>query len=543
VATFNLIHEPWIRCVSVDGRPVGLAGLLASAHRISEITDESPLVVAALHRLLLAILHRNFGPPDTKTWGELWKQRRFPSEVLDAYWTKWESRFDLFDDTHPFYQSATITERDGPGTIAKLQFHLSAGNNATLVDHTTDSLPPAIQPAEAARALVTHQMFALGGTVGYLESCENDADKRGSDSPSARGALCLLQGANLFETLLLNLAENDPAAHPKDLPCWERDPSQGKAERTPDGRVDLFTWQSRRSRLFSVQASDGSTQVDRVKLAPGFHVPLLWNPFKDESLQSFVLQRDAKPDQRPWFQYRITPEKAVWRNSSAIIHGVKGEKRQELRPLTLNWMAQLVWEGELPEGFQCRVEVAGFATHQQKVRLWRREQLPVTGGLLRDPRCQESLRSSLQHADDTAYALSTATEKLAAEILSPSLEPNASNKPDPTRVKQLASSLGSEIQYWASLSVPFHVFLESLSLSQQLGAEDNQHSAQDTAFAVWKSSVRNAALDAFIRASSGVTQNVRGLRAQAIAENELRRRLAAVARKLLGGGDAQTKNK
>lgn len=539
MTTFNLIREPWIGCVSADGRPVGLAEALASAHRISEITDESPLVVAALHRLLLAILHRNFGPRDSEAWGGLWKQRRFPSEGLETYWTKWESRFDLFGDTHPFYQSATITERDGPNTIAKLQFHRAAGNNATLVDHTTDRLPPAMQPAEAARALVTHQTFALGGTVGYLESCEKDADKRGSDSPSARGALCLLQGANLFETLMLNLAEYDPAAHPKDLPCWERDLSQGRGERTPDGRVDLFTWQGRRSRLFGAQASDGSTQVDRVKLAPGFYVPQSWNPFKDESLQSFVLQREAKPDQRPWFQYRITPEKAVWRNSSAIIHGVKGEKRQELRPITLNWIAQLVWDGELPGGFQCRVEVAGFATHQQKVRLWRREQLPVTAGLLRDPRCQESLRSSLQHADDTAYALSTATEKLAAEILSPSLESNASNKPDPTRVKQLASSLGTEIQYWASLSMPFHVFLESLGVSQQLSGEDNQHSAQDAAFDVWKRSVRNAALDAFTHASSGVTQNVRGLRAQAIAENQLRRSLAHIAGKLLGGGGAQ----
>jgi len=70
------------------------------------------------------------------------------------------------------------------------------------------------------------------------------------------------------------------------------------------------------------------------------------------------------------------------------------------------------------------------------------------------------------------------------------------------------------------------VFLESLGVSQQLSGEDNQHSAQDDAFAVWKRSVRNAALDAFTQASSGVTQNVRGLRAQAIAETELRRRIA-----------------
>jgi hypothetical protein len=110
-------------------------------------------------------------------------------------------------------------------------------------------------------------------------------------------------------------------------------------------------------------------------------------------------------------------------------------------------------------------------------------------------------------------------------------------------VKQLASSFGTEIQYWASLSIPFHVFLESLGVSQRLSGEDHQHSAQDAAFAVWQHGVRIAALDAFTQASSGVTQSVRGLRAQAIAETELRRRLSAAARKLLGGGDAQEKKK
>jgi CRISPR system Cascade subunit CasA len=539
---FNLIREPWIRCVDLDGQvrpPVGLAEALASSHVFAGIVDESPLVMAALHRLLLAILHRNLGPRDSETWGDLWKQRRFPSDVLEAYWTKWESHFDLFDDTHPFYQSATITERDGPGTIAKLQFHRSAGNNATLVDHTTDDLPPAMQPAEAARALVTHQTFALGGTVGYLESCEIDADKRGSDSPSARGAFCLLQGANLFETLMLNLAEYDPAAHPKDLPCWERDPSQGKGKRTPDGRVDLFTWQSRRSRLFGSQASDGSTQINRVKLVPGFYVPLMWNPFKDESLQSFVVHAEAKPDQRPWFQYRITSERAVWRNGSAIIHGVKGEKRQEFQPLTLNWIAQLVWDGELPVGFPCRLEVSGFATDQQKVEVWRREHLPVTAGLLRDPRCQESLRSSLNHANDTAYALSTATKRLAAEILSPS----DFKKADPKRVMELVSSVGSEVQYWSSLSTPFYEFLESLGRSQGITDEEARDSAGNVGFEAWKRNVRNAALEAFTQASSGITQNVRGLRAQAIAETKLRSGIAKVARKLIGGGDAEEKTK
>ena len=163
--TFNLIREPWIRCVDLDGqvRVVGLADALASAHKLAEITDESPLVIAALHRLLLAILHRNLGPPDTETWGNLWKQDRFPSELLEAYWTTWESRFNLFDDIYPFYQSASISVNDEPRTTAILEFHRSSGGNATLADHTTDDRSPVMSPAEAARALITHQTFALGG--------------------------------------------------------------------------------------------------------------------------------------------------------------------------------------------------------------------------------------------------------------------------------------------------------------------------------------------------------------------------------------------
>ena len=55
--------------------------------------------------------------------------------------------------------------------------------------------------------------------------------------------------------------------------------------------------------------------------------------------------------------------------------------------------------------------------------------------------------------------------------------------------------------------------------------------------------MRDAAIKAFNQASSGVTQNVRGLRAQAIADTELRRNLAKVARKLMGDGDAEEKTK
>ena len=64
--SFNLIDEPWIPCI-LDGTRVelGLRDVLAQAQQLREIRGDSPLETASLHRLLLAVLHRIFGP---KSW-------------------------------------------------------------------------------------------------------------------------------------------------------------------------------------------------------------------------------------------------------------------------------------------------------------------------------------------------------------------------------------------------------------------------------------------------------------------------------------------
>jgi len=64
------VDKPWIPCVSKDGSIVELSlyDTLANAHNIQEITDESPLVTAALHRVLLAIMHRVLGPKNEAEW-------------------------------------------------------------------------------------------------------------------------------------------------------------------------------------------------------------------------------------------------------------------------------------------------------------------------------------------------------------------------------------------------------------------------------------------------------------------------------------------
>jgi len=64
---FNLIDEPWIPVRLPDGirAELGIKDTLLRAKEITSIEDSSPLVVAALHRFLLAVLYRALeGPTD-----------------------------------------------------------------------------------------------------------------------------------------------------------------------------------------------------------------------------------------------------------------------------------------------------------------------------------------------------------------------------------------------------------------------------------------------------------------------------------------------
>ena len=77
--SFNLVYEPFVPCVGLKSLPIeyGLQEVLINAHKVAEIRDESPLVTVALHRLLLAVLHRCYRGPKNPAeriaiWGLAW---------------------------------------------------------------------------------------------------------------------------------------------------------------------------------------------------------------------------------------------------------------------------------------------------------------------------------------------------------------------------------------------------------------------------------------------------------------------------------------
>ena len=95
--SFNLLEEDWIPCLMPDGHleEMGIKDVLVRAHEVHGISDASPLVNTALHRLMLAILHRNFGPKDLTVWKDLWRGGRWDADTLLDYFDEWRARFDL----------------------------------------------------------------------------------------------------------------------------------------------------------------------------------------------------------------------------------------------------------------------------------------------------------------------------------------------------------------------------------------------------------------------------------------------------------------
>ena len=106
MSRFNLIGEKWIPVRFLDGNrgELGIQDVLLGAKDIAAIEDPSPLVVAALHRFLLAVLYRALeGPTDIDQAKKLFKEG-IPGNKIKAYLEKWRDRFWLFDEKYPFGQ-------------------------------------------------------------------------------------------------------------------------------------------------------------------------------------------------------------------------------------------------------------------------------------------------------------------------------------------------------------------------------------------------------------------------------------------------------
>jgi CRISPR system Cascade subunit CasA len=389
----NLIDTPWLTALDLDGQVVHLSLLDAfrRSGEVRELTGEVPTQVFANLRLLLAILHRAVGSPDSSGprdrphWQEIRDQWDVTVDFVASYLDRFRDRFWLVHPTEPFFQVADLASSKGevkdPGAIVAD----GPGNSAYVTTRLGDSLTHLSWP-EAARWLVHAQAYDVSGI--HTGAVGDPRVKGGKGYPIGPGWAGQIGGIHLLpspdqetlrETLLLNLVvptyaglelpyRDDPTR--KDLPPWERPPLTARPEgwpetgadhpyREPNGPVDLYTWQSRRIRLVGDEHQViGVINAQGDKATPQFRMHL-----EPMTAWRYSEPQTTKHKQTVYMPLEPTPGRALWRGLEALIphanprRNKRGETERN-QPGLLTW-AEALENAELINSSRIRVRAIG----------------------------------------------------------------------------------------------------------------------------------------------------------------------------------------
>lgn len=368
-APFDLVDRPWILVNNQDGQveEVSLLELLERAHELRSVLGEIPTQTFAIVRLLLAILHRAVdGPPDAAGWGHLWRDRTLPVADVTAYLDHFRARFDLLSPDTPFYQVAGL--RTAKGDTSRLD-RLIADVPVGYPFFTTrvGSGIARLSFAEAARWLVHCQAFDPSGIKSG--ALGDDRVKNGKGYPIGTGWAGMLggvlaEGPTVRETLLLNLVPeglDKLTRSDEDIPAWERNPQEACPEfaegHVPAGPLELYTWQSRRVRLF--HDHDG---VHGVLIANGDKItPQNRHVAEPMSVWRRSTNQEKSTGVVPTYMPRQhEPERAIWRGLAAILEHNRNGTQETLRPVVLDWLSEARSDGVLEDSYQIRTRAIGM---------------------------------------------------------------------------------------------------------------------------------------------------------------------------------------
>lgn len=515
MGSFSLVDEPWIPCTMNNGgiEFLGLKQLLQDAHFYKDISDPSPIVTVALFRLLLAILHRLFGPDNTEEWIALWDRRCFPPEKLGNYFQEWHHRFYLFDEKRPFYQIILDEGITHPPQLLALE--AAAGNNATLFDHSTDISGKKMDPAVAARYLVTRQAYSIGfgkSSPFYF-----------SDSTLIRGLCVLLMGTNLFESLLLNMIRytgERPIPQKRgecDEPYWEQDVPRAPRSKgnVPKGYLDYLTWQSRR--IYLIQ-DENANSVSGCKILQNLKLP---DPPPLDPFKCYEVM-----EKRGFVSKGFREEKALWRDYHVLLQtGVESSKRPEV----LDWVAELA--ARKPGDFSTEYffRVVGLATDKGKaasLNFWRQEILPLPLEYLSKKNLLETLKSFLLLAETTGRELESAVWYFIRLFLFPD-EDQEPGKERKNKIQEILKETAPTRSFWSRLETPFKEIIEKLP-------DDYSEDPGDTlvyggeCYPQWCDLLWKTARYSFNLAVTSFGNSARALKARAKAETNFLRALKIV---------------
>jgi CRISPR system Cascade subunit CasA len=538
--TFNLVDERWIPCIKPDGgvTPAGILRTLVDAEQYAEVRDSSPLVTVAVHRLLLAILHRVFGPESPEAWADLWQNGagRFDEKKLEAYLKEPAiySRFDLFDQQHPFYQTASLplgppdkkTRRPKFVKPIWLMAHeLAYSDNMNLFAHFTENDWETRPATEVARWLIAFQAFAHSNLV----TTEEGKKKEHGSADAAhlvKSAVVLAKGDNLFQTLMLNLVhyseqDEEPFVFKasRDKPAWELDEPVRPEDRPFDGYLDLLTWQNRRVKLVPERDQTGELiGVTGVVVMRGWQLPGYLRHGR-ETMVGFIRAQNAPASADPWPPLGFRPDRELWRDSHALLQSVAQKSE---RPKNLKWLDDLRQLGYLDRA-QIQIEVSGMSSSTAKILFWRHETFPLPIIYLAQDRPDliNALEDVIRLADRVEEALQHAVWRAVVTALKPAKDEQRLGKTERDAVEQMVKSLETKSLFWSRLEEPFRRRL------LELAGEEVDRSK--VVYRWFTETLQPAATDAYRRTGGEMEYSSRALRAAVSGEETLHRELARIA--------------
>ncbi|OQR59303.1 type I-E CRISPR-associated protein Cse1/CasA [Streptomyces maremycinicus] len=316
---------------------LGLRALLERSHDIKALAIAEPPAYAAVMRALYALTARVCAlDVDDDGSGIDWSERRLaildqgrlPADGINAYFTAWAHRFDLFDPHRPWMQDPRLAEQCDPARSAgvnKLVPTRSSGNNHAWFSHVQDTAPDPVPADEAALSLLTWHYYGPSGR-GSARTVNGQSTASMMAGP-LRGSLSYHpEGTTLFESLLAGLLRPDVQVRREVDRCmWEQQdlPDPAAPARAPQGPCSRLTAVSQHALLLVPDPHQANTVSDafitwayREGRLPRTDPYLIWQTSQ---------QGNAYP--RP-----ADAGRALWRDIDALLLAQPGGTIQARRP-------------------------------------------------------------------------------------------------------------------------------------------------------------------------------------------------------------------
>lgn len=260
---FNLTTDPWVKVFETKTNreiEVSLIDLFSNSQDYRMLAGEMHSQDVAVMRLLLAILTTEYSRADAdgevypwlqsvgdlekwpkldrddrllKTWRDLYQAGHFSQTVI-TYLQAHQSEFDFFGEK-PFYQ-ATTEEYDslvpdnrrienGKGRVGAMMINRTIAQSAHTVGIFAGKTPDTknkLSVSELIRWVIMYQSYT-GVTDKTKIVPVGDEKIRSNSGWLYKLTPIYVQGKSLFETLMMNLILETPAAVEDQKPVWEYD--------------------------------------------------------------------------------------------------------------------------------------------------------------------------------------------------------------------------------------------------------------------------------------------------------------------------------